>query len=93
MFGAVLGGRGVDAEVVAAAYLHSAAVLVVNAGLRLLPLGQLDGQTVLAAVHPLIRRLAVRAAQSSVDDLWSFTPGLEIAGLRHADLDMRLFRS
>ena len=93
VFGAVLGDRGVDAEVVAAAYLHSATVLVVNAALRLLPLGQLDGQTVLATVHPLIRRLAVRAAQSSVDDLWSFTPGLEIAGLRHADLDMRLFRS
>jgi urease accessory protein len=93
VFGAVLGCRSVEAEVVAAAYLHSAAVLVVNAGLRLLPLGQLDGQTVLTAVHPLISRLAVRAAQASVGDLWSFTPGLEIAGLRHADLDLRLFRS
>jgi urease accessory protein len=93
VFGAVLGGRSVEAEVVAAAYLHSAAVLVVNAALRLLPLGQLDGQTVLTAVHPLISRLAMRAARSSVDDLWSFTPALEIAGLRHADLDLRLFRS
>jgi hypothetical protein len=25
--------------------------------------------------------------------MWSFTPGLELAGLRHAELDMRLFRS
>jgi len=93
VFGSVLGCREVGAEMAAAAYLHSAAVLVVNAALRLLPLGQVDGQVVLVSVQPLIGRLAARAARSSVDDLWSFTPGLEIAGLRHADLDGRLFRS
>jgi len=27
------------------------------------------------------------------DDMWSFTPGLELASLRHATLDARLFRS
>jgi len=25
--------------------------------------------------------------------MWSFTPALELAGLRHAGLEMRLFRS
>jgi urease accessory protein UreF len=40
-----------------------------------------------------IVRLAERAAAASVDDMWSFTPGLEIAGLRHVDLEGRLFRS
>jgi urease accessory protein len=93
VFGAALGCCGVEAEVAAAAYLHSAAVLVVNAALRLLPLGQVDGQAALAAVQSLIGRLAARAALASADDLWSFTPGLEIAGLHHADLDARLFRS
>ena len=42
---------------------------------------------------PAHRRLAARAGAGDVDDLWSFTPGLEIAGLRHADLEARLFRS
>ena len=32
-------------------------------------------------------------ATAHLDDLWAFTPGLEIAGLRHADLAARLFRS
>jgi len=40
-----------------------------------------------------IARLARQAAGAAIDDLWSFTPGLEIAGLRHADLEGRLFRS
>jgi urease accessory protein len=93
VFGAVLGCRDVEAELVALAYLHAAAVLIVNAALRLLRLGQIDGQITLASMQPLIRRLAARAAGSSMEDLWSFTPGLEIAGVRHADLEARLFRS
>jgi len=93
VFGIVLGGQGVDAEAAAAAYLHTTAVLVVNAALRLLPLGQVEGQRVLAAMRPHIAVLAARAASAHVDDLWAFAPGLEIAGLRHADLSARLFRS
>ena len=64
-----------------------------GAGLRLLPIGQLDGQRVLASMREPIARLARRAAAAGVDDMWSFTPGLEIAGVRHADLEGRLFRS
>jgi urease accessory protein len=93
VFGAVLGRAGVEPEVTAAAYLHSTAALLVGAGLRLVALGQLDGQRVLAAVRPRIARLARAAATSGPDDMWSFNPGLELAGIRHAALDTRLFRS
>lgn len=93
VFGAVTGRAGAAAEEVAAAFLHSTSMLLVNAGLRLLPLGQLDGQRTLAAARPLIARLAARAARADLDDMWSFAPGLERAGLAHARLDMRLFRS
>jgi urease accessory protein len=93
VFGAVTGRAGVTPDAAAAAFLHSTAALLVGAGLRLLPLGQLDGQRVLAAMRGPIAGLAARAARASADDMWSFTPGLEIAGLRHADLEGRLFRS
>ncbi len=92
-FGGALGRAGADPERAAAAYLYSTAALLVGAGLRLLALGQLDGQRALAAMRPRIERLAAAAAGKIIDDLWSFTPGLELAGLRHAALDMRLFRS
>jgi urease accessory protein len=92
-FGAALGRAGVDAEPAATAYLYSTAALLVGAGLRLVSLGQIDGQRVLAAMRERIMRLAARAAGASADDMWSFNPGLELAGLRHATLDMRLFRS
>jgi urease accessory protein len=93
VFGAALGRAGAEPAAVAAAYLHSTAALLVGAGLRLIALGQVDGQRVLAAMRPRIARLAAAAAGASVADMWSFNPGLELAGLRHAALERRLFRS
>jgi urease accessory protein len=93
VFGAAAGRWGVDAVAAAAAYLHSTAALLVGAGLRLVSVGQLEGQKVLAAVRPRVVRLAAAAAVTPIDEMWSFTPALELAGLRHAALEMRLFRS
>jgi len=93
VFGAALGRRGAEPEAATAAFLYSTAALLVGAGLRLVSLGQLDGQRVLTAVLPRVARLAATAAVTAVDDMWSFTPALELAGLRHAGLEMRLFRS
>ena len=93
VFGAVAGRAGVDAGAATTAYLYATAALLVNAALRLLSIGQLDGQRVLAAVRPSITRLAAVAGRTPPDEMWSFGPGLELAGLHHAELDMRLFRS
>lgn len=93
VFGAVAGRAGIDVEAAAAAYLYATASMLVNASLRLLAIGQVEGQRLLAALRPRIGALAAGAASAAVDDMWSFTPGLELAGLRHAELDMRLFRS
>ena len=93
IFGAVTGHGGVPPEMAAAAFLHSTAALLVGAGLRLLPIGQLEGQRVLASMREPIARLARHAAAADADEMWSFTPGLEIAGIRHAGLEGRLFRS
>jgi urease accessory protein len=80
-------------EAAARAYLYSTAALLVGAALRLLPLGQVEGQRLLWGLGPLIERLSREALQAGPDDLWSFAPGLEIAGMRHARLEARLFRS
>jgi urease accessory protein len=93
VFGAAVGRGGADPQRAAAAFLYATAALLVGAGLRLIALGQLDGQRVLAAMRGRIERLAAAAATATVDDLWSFNPALEIAGIRHASLEMRLFRS
>jgi urease accessory protein len=93
VFGAAAGRWKASPEAAAAAYLYSTVALLVGAGLRLLTLGQLDGQRVLHAQRARIARLAAAAAAADIDDMWTFTPALELAGLRHAGLEMRLFRS
>jgi len=93
VFGAAVGRGGSDPARAAAAYLYSSAALLVGAGLRLIALGQLDGQRVLAAMRERIERLATAAATATVDELWSFNPAIELAGIQHAGLEMRLFRS
>jgi len=102
VFGAVTGRAGVSPHDAALAFLHGTATLLVNAGLRLLPVGQLDGQRTLARMRPLVADLARRAASlterddgdgDALDALWSFTPGLERASADHARLERRLFRS
>jgi len=93
VFGAVAGRQGAGPEPAAAAFLYTTAAALATAALRLLRLGQLDAQRVLAAVRPLVARLARAAAARRPRDMWSFTPGLELAGVRHAALEARLFRS
>ncbi|HEU4437608.1 MAG TPA: urease accessory protein UreF [Methylomirabilota bacterium] len=92
-FGLVAGSLGWDAAAAATAFLYSTTALLVGAALRLLSMGQLEGQTVLWRLHPVIERVAREAAARPPDDLWAFTPGLDIQGMLHERLDARLFRS
>jgi urease accessory protein len=90
MAGGVLAWTGVE---VATVLLYSTTSLLIGAALRLLPMGQGDGQRVLWALHPVIERVAGEAARRRPADLWSFAPGLDIHGARHERLEARLFRS
>jgi urease accessory protein len=93
VFGMIGGILAWDALEMTSAYLYSTSAALVGAALRLLPLGQLAGQRILWNVRPLIATLAEGAQDKRTADLWSFAPALEIASMRHALLDARLFRS
>jgi urease accessory protein len=93
VFGMIGGILGWDALEMTSAYLYSSSAALVGAALRLLPLGQLAGQRIVWNVRPLIATLSEVAQDKRETDMWSFAPGLEIASMRHALLDARLFRS
>jgi urease accessory protein len=92
-FGSVGAAFGWIESEMACAYLYSSCAGLVAAALRLLPLGQLAGQRILWNLRPAIAQLAEEALSKEMADVWSFAPGLEIAAMRHATLDARLFRS
>lgn len=80
-------------EETVSAFLYSTSALIVGASLRLLPLGQLAGQRILWNLGPVIASLSRGSVDKTEEDIWSFTPEIEIAAMRHESLDARMFRS
>jgi len=93
VFGIIGGVMAWPHEEMAGAYLYSTSAALIGAALRLMPLGQLAGQGILWNIRPLIATLAADVQGKTQGDMWTFAPALEIAGMRHASLDARLFRS
>jgi len=78
---------------VAALWLQSATCTLVQVAVRLVPLGQSEGQRVLAELQPLILRVAAEAAAAGPDDIGSASFGADLAGLLHETQEVRLCRS
>lgn len=91
--GAAARGLGLDAAEVAALYLHAFAANLVQAAVRFLPLGQTEGQAVLAGLHPVILQVAREAAGADLSDLGGAALGSDLAAMRHETLDVRIFRT
>jgi urease accessory protein len=87
------GGHGIALAAALPAYLQVVAANIVSAGVRLIPLGQTDGQRVLAALEPVIAATAQRAMTTALADIGSATLRADIASMRHETQYTRLFRS
>jgi urease accessory protein len=75
------------------AYLHAMAANLISAGVRLIPLGQTDGQRVLAGLEPVVSLAAERALVTPLDDVGSAAFRADIASMQHETQYTRLFRS
>ena len=85
---------GVGLEQVLPLYLHGFASNLTGAAMRLVPLGQTEGQRVLAAMTPLCDLLAQEALVGvGLDDLGGCTVMADIAAMKHETQYTRLFRS
>ena len=91
--GVASAGHGIPLALALAAYLQAVAANLISAAVRLVPLGQTDGQRVLAALMPSLEDTARRAAATPLDDIGSATFRADIAGMRHETQYTRLFRS
>ena len=90
---AACAGHGIALVPALHAFLHSVVANLVSAGVRLIPLGQTDGQRVLAALEAPIAHTAARARVTAIADIGAATLRTDIAGMRHETQYTRLFRS
>lgn len=76
-----------------AGYLHAGAANLVSAGVRLIPLGQTDGQRSIVALEGAVTETVARAMATALDDLCTAAPMVDWTSMRHETQYTRLFRS
>jgi urease accessory protein len=86
-------GHGIAAEPALNAYLHAVTANMISAGVRLIPLGQTDGQRLLAALEPVVAATAARAAATPLDQVGGAAFRADLASMCHETQYTRLFRS
>jgi urease accessory protein len=74
-------------------YVQAFAANVVSAGVRLIPLGQTDGQRLTAELVPLAAQVAAEADAADPDDLGGSAFRADLAAMRHETQYTRLYRS
>ncbi len=83
----------IDLELALPLYMHGSAANLVNAAVRLVPLGQTDGQIALAALEATVLETAREAFGRGADDIGSAAFMIDLASMRHETQYTRLFRS
>jgi urease accessory protein len=92
-FGAAAGWHGVPLRPALAGWLAAFAANLVSAGVRLVPLGQTDGQIATATLHPVVEAAADTAMAADLDRTGGAAPLLDLLSMRHETQYTRLFRS
>lgn len=82
-----------DAVEVLTAYLHSATLGIVSAGVRAIPVGHTHGQQILAYLHNDIRELVAEISTRSLETAGAGCPFYEILCDEQTRLYARMFRS
>ena len=84
---------GVPAGTALRAFLCALVSNLVTAGVRLIPLGQTDGQHALAELEDTVLEASDHALAACIDDLGSAALMVELASMLHETQYTRLFRS
>jgi len=91
--GVAAAGHQIAIDAALHAYLHALASNLVLAGLRLIRLGQTDGQRLLAGLEGIITETVMRAHSCALEDVGSGAFRADMASQHHETQYTRLFRS
>lgn len=91
--GAAASTQDIDRVLVASHYLHAFAANLTSAAIRLVPLGQTEGHSILNDLHPICARIARDTADLTPDDLGGCCFAADLASMTHETQYSRLFRS
>lgn len=93
VFGIITAHWQIEIENVLLGYLHNWLNNLVNVGVKLIPLGQTEGQKLLLNFNQEITQQLTNILSLKDDELSSCSWGLSLASMSHEQLYSRLFRS
>ena len=91
--GVAAGGASIPLTAALQAYLQAYAANLVSAAVRLVPLGQTQGQRIIAGLAECIGGLTDEAVDAPLDAIGGFAVLADIASMNHEAQEPRLFRS
>ena len=92
-YGAVTAAAGIALELAGPLYLQAFVHNIVSAAVRAIPLGQTDGQRVIAALEACVDEVWRASEGCGVDDIGTAALMAEWSSMQHEAMDGRLFRS
>ena len=93
VLGTRLARQGMPAELALPAFLQSSTSNLISAAVRLIPLGQTDGQRAIAELEGAVLSASTRAQTATIADLGSAAFVVDLASMAHETQYTRLFRS
>jgi urease accessory protein len=85
--------QGISRALALPAFLQSYLANLITAGVRLIPLGQTDGQLAIAELEESVLAASTQASECAIDDLGSAAFMVDFASMSHEIQYTRLFRS
>ena len=91
--GAAARAHGLPLPETTSLYLHAFLANLASAAVRFMPLGQSEGQAVVAALSTLIEPVVTEALAATLDDLGGSAFRADMAAMLHETLPTRIFRT
>jgi len=85
--------EGLPLQASSAMYLHAFVANLAAVGMRLVPLGQTDGQAMIRSLAPLCEQIAAETTDGDLDRLSGTTFLADIASMKHETQYSRIFRT
>lgn len=92
-YGLVYAEFGFSPQTTLAAYGYQVVAGQTSAAMKLLSIGQSQVQALIFAMQPTIQQAVEKVLASSMEDIHTFTPALDIHAMQHEYLFRRLFHS
>ena len=85
--------QSIEQDLILPAYLQAFCSNLISAAIRLIPIGQTEGQRIMFELYPTISDLVQTASESEIDDLNSACFFSDVSAMEHEYLQPRIFKT